>query len=248
MNTGIYRIINVVNGKFYIGSTATLGFQKRWYSHLKNLKSGNHPNQHLQHSWNKHGEQNFKFEILEHCLPNECITREQYYFNTLHPHFNILTVAGSVRGYRHTSHTKALIGAASAGENHPCYSGEHRFYNPQHGLFEGSIVNFRHKFNLRHSLPYKLTQGILSKSHGWIYLGKIDDPIPNNLKLVYNNRIHNDKPSVTFIRTDGEIFTGTRPEFIKKYGLDRSAIAKIINGKRKMAFGWSIKTCQTSEL
>lgn len=58
----VYRILNLVSGKFYIGSSANL--YERWRTHRKKLRSNTHPNPHLQASWNKHGEDLFKFEIL----------------------------------------------------------------------------------------------------------------------------------------------------------------------------------------
>lgn len=241
MNTGVYRIYNIVNGKFYIGST-TWSFQKRWRTHRNQLRKNRHNNPHLQYSWNKHGESNFIFEIIESCDKSKCFQREQHYIDTLNPQYNILPNAGTVRGYKHTNATKALIGAASAGKNHPCYSGEHRFYHPEHGIFEGSIVSFWKQFNLRKSLPYKLSQGLLNKSHGWIYLGKTSDPIPENLVSTYQSRLSNDRPIHCFIHRDGQIFRGTMPNFINHYQIDRSTISKLVRGKRRMAFGWTIKT------
>ena len=241
-NFGIYKIVNLVNGKFYIGSTSTLGFQRRWRCHRNQLRINKHRNQHLQYAWNKYGEDNFKFEIIEKCLPKKCVVREQYYFNTLHPQYNILTVAGSVKGYRHTPSAKALIGAASAGKNHSSYSGEHVFYNPSQGVFEGSIVDFAIKFNFIKALPYKLTRGVLCKSHGWVYVGKRTEKCPYNLDSFYQRRIFNDKPLHSFVHENGSIFNGTQAEFVRKYNLDRSTICKLINGKRTFAFGWNIKT------
>ena len=55
----------------------------------------------------KHGYSNFKLEILEYCAPEECIEREQYYIDTLKPEYNILNVAGSTLGYKHTEETLA---------------------------------------------------------------------------------------------------------------------------------------------
>lgn len=241
MNTGVYRIRNIVNGKIYIGSTAW-DFQKRWKTHRNQLRRNKHDNPHLQYSWNKHGEPNFSFEIVEPCDKSMCFIREQHYIDTLHPQYNILQNAGTVRGYKHSPATKALIGAASAGVNHPCYSGEHVFFNPLHGTFEGSIVDFGKRYNLRKCIPYKLTSGSLSKSHGWIYLGKLTDKRPTDLLEFYKQRIFNNKPKHNFIHDNGLQFCGTRSEFIRKYGLDRSTICKLVNKKRTTAFGWSIKS------
>ena len=62
MNT-IYKIRNVVNGKFYIGSTANT--KTRFYNHRRHLRKGTHHCAHLQAAWNKYGEECFKFEVVE---------------------------------------------------------------------------------------------------------------------------------------------------------------------------------------
>lgn len=85
--SGIYKILNVINNKFYIGSSYSLGRRKN--SHFRELKNNIHINILLQRSYNKYGEENFKFEILEICNKEECLIREQYYLDTLKPALNI---------------------------------------------------------------------------------------------------------------------------------------------------------------
>jgi len=58
----VYKIRNVVSGSFYIGSSTNL--YERWRAHRKKLRAKTHPNKHLQATWNKHGEDAFKFEVL----------------------------------------------------------------------------------------------------------------------------------------------------------------------------------------
>jgi group I intron endonuclease len=58
----VYRIENVVSGKYYIGSSGNL--YERWRKHKNKLRAGTHPNPHLQGSWNKHGERCFVFSIV----------------------------------------------------------------------------------------------------------------------------------------------------------------------------------------
>lgn len=96
-NTGIYKITNIINNKFYIGS-ASLGFERRFIQHKSDLKQNKHRNIHLQRSYNKHGKSNFLFEIIEYCEPLKCLEREQYYIDTLLPHFNINPIAQSRLG------------------------------------------------------------------------------------------------------------------------------------------------------
>lgn len=61
--SGIYKILNKINGKYYVGSTKN--FNKRWNSHKANLNKHTHPNIHLQNSYNKFGKENFEFHIVE---------------------------------------------------------------------------------------------------------------------------------------------------------------------------------------
>lgn len=59
---GIYTITNVLDGKYYVGSSITV--EKRLKQHKRSLLANKHHCKHLQRAWNKYGEQNFKFEIV----------------------------------------------------------------------------------------------------------------------------------------------------------------------------------------
>jgi len=80
--TGIYAIINKINGKMYVGSTKNL--HKRKIHHFSDLKRNKHHNEHLQQAFNKYSEENFEFKELEHCIENNLMKREQHYIN----HYN----------------------------------------------------------------------------------------------------------------------------------------------------------------
>jgi group I intron endonuclease len=91
--SGIYRILNARNGKFYIGSTNNA--QKRFKNHLNMLKNNNHYNDYIQNSYNK--EQNksvFKFQMLVYSEENVLISLEQRFIDEMKPHYNILRIAG----------------------------------------------------------------------------------------------------------------------------------------------------------
>lgn len=59
----IYKILNVVDGKFYVGSTGN--FEGRSRGHRKMLRKGRHHSPYLQAAWNKHGEEAFVFVVVE---------------------------------------------------------------------------------------------------------------------------------------------------------------------------------------
>jgi group I intron endonuclease len=97
--TGVYRIVNKTNGKFYIGSAAgKFGIYQRFQDHKKTLQTNRHSNSYLQNTWNKHKEESFSFEVVEFCEKEKCIEREQYYIDTLKPEYNICKIAGNTLG------------------------------------------------------------------------------------------------------------------------------------------------------
>lgn len=73
--SGIYKIINKINGKFYIGSS--IDIKSRFYNHKSQLNKNIHDNQHLQNAWNKYKKDNFDFIIIKLCESSNLIVEEQ---------------------------------------------------------------------------------------------------------------------------------------------------------------------------
>lgn len=84
MKSGIYKITNIKNGKFYIGSSKDIEF--RWSEHKKHLNGDYHINKKLQNAWNFYGKENFEFTIVEIVNENDLLVREQFYLNMFKPH------------------------------------------------------------------------------------------------------------------------------------------------------------------
>ena len=84
--SGIYKITNITNGKFYIGSSVNI--YNRKHTHITHLNKNIHHNQHLQNSYNKYGKDEFLFEVVEYCNKEKLFKREQYFINNLKPQFN----------------------------------------------------------------------------------------------------------------------------------------------------------------
>jgi group I intron endonuclease len=113
--SGIYRILNTQNAKYYIGSSTSI--VARWNTHKHLLRKGIHQNGHLQGAWNKYGEEAFKFEIIEQTESNKLIAREQFYKNLYKSYnpvfgYDMLEIAGSTTGYKHTPIAKFKISEA----------------------------------------------------------------------------------------------------------------------------------------
>jgi len=77
--SGIYKIVNIINGKYYVGSSKNI--KNRWKRHNKDLNKGCHRNNYLQRAWNKYGERNFEFVIVEVVNLNKLDEIEQKYLD-----------------------------------------------------------------------------------------------------------------------------------------------------------------------
>jgi group I intron endonuclease len=109
--SGIYEIVNRVNGKRYVGSAVNLAH--RWRQHRCELAKGRH-NPILQNAWNKYGGEAFEFRVIEHVSePTKLIEREQHFIDCLLPQYNCAKVAGSKLGVKPGKETLAKIAKAS---------------------------------------------------------------------------------------------------------------------------------------
>jgi group I intron endonuclease len=57
----------------------------------------------------KYGYSNFSLDIFEYCELNQLIVKEQYFIDMLKPKYNILKIAGSRLGTKHSEATKQLL-------------------------------------------------------------------------------------------------------------------------------------------
>jgi group I intron endonuclease len=108
--TCIYKILNKITGKFYIGSA--YNFNKRKWVHLCKLRKNYHDNKHLQAAWNKYGEANFEFIVLQECNKDELLKYEQIWLDWTKSFcreigYNTCAIAGNSIGYKHTEEFRA---------------------------------------------------------------------------------------------------------------------------------------------
>jgi group I intron endonuclease len=91
---GIYKITNVINGKIYVGQS--IDIKDRWYQHKYKATDPNELgyNSAIHQAFRKYGIDNFSFEIIEECAPEQLDDREIYWIkqlNSLAPNgYNIL--------------------------------------------------------------------------------------------------------------------------------------------------------------
>lgn len=99
MSSGIYKITNTINGRFYIGSAVSIS--KRWNVHKSQLRNGKHHSATLQRAWNKYGEDAFEFSVVEYVDRERLLEVEQEYIDRLNPcdpkvGYNISKMASAV--------------------------------------------------------------------------------------------------------------------------------------------------------
>lgn len=119
MNSGIYKIENIVNKKIYIGSAKNI--KNRWYIHKSTLNKNKHENSYLQYAWNKYGKDNFKFEIIEEVDLDKLIEREQYYINLYNVcdrnhGYNLAPNAGNTLGFKFSKESKFKMSQLKKGK------------------------------------------------------------------------------------------------------------------------------------
>ena len=84
---GIYCIKNIANNKCYIGSSTHIYYRLR--RHKSDLIRHVHANPILQNAYNKYGADSFVVSIIEECVEDIVLEKEQYYIDTLLPVYNI---------------------------------------------------------------------------------------------------------------------------------------------------------------
>lgn len=114
--SGIYCIENLINGKKYIGQSVNI--EARWCKHKSELNNNIHFNDYLQKSWNKYGEDNFKFYVLEFCDINKLDKLEVYYidlYQTLNRQNGYNLTSGGAFNKKYSDETRLKISLSLKG-------------------------------------------------------------------------------------------------------------------------------------
>ena len=192
-NTGIYQIVDLANGKRYIGSSVHLKNRKR--IHFFHLSENKHHNQYLQKAYNKYDKENFEFEILLYCSKKDLIFYEQrainaYCFKDI---YNIREKAESNLGFKHTKESKGKISEAVSGEKHPLY-GKKIIFSEEHKenmrkSSKGKKLSERTKEKLRQANLGKKLSEEHKRKISIAHKGKIlSEETKNKIKEIMRNR------------------------------------------------------------
>lgn len=254
IKSGIYAITNKTNGKMYIGQSGDL--HHRLTAHRSYLRRGAHHNRHLQASWNKYGEDNFEFSVLEECGLEELDSKEQYYidkFNSMLFGYNRTLGGDGIQGHKMSEESRRRMSDSHChlyGSDNPNAIGVVLLNT---GEKFGSIRDASDKYGVQHA---DISKNAKRKSHSagelngerlvWAYESDYDnmsyDTMANLLEVAQNCKrgkmCHRSRP-VMCVDT-GEVFYSLRRASQVK-GIAESLISATCRGEQKHAGGLSWK-------
>lgn len=122
--SGIYCWTNLTNQNCYVGSSSNLSRRFSWYYSLNNINKVASVSL-ISRALLKYGYSRFRLDILEYCNTEQLIDREQYYIDLINPEYNILRVAGSSLGHKHSEATLAKLTGRKLSSEHLVKLREH---------------------------------------------------------------------------------------------------------------------------
>jgi group I intron endonuclease len=146
--SGVYCLINKVNGHAYVGSSMNLASRMRNYLNKAFLKSKQNANMPITKALLKYDHSNFSLLILEYVELENLTARETFYITQMIPYYNVLKEGYSSLGYKHTEETKKLLSELAKNRTHS---------EKTKGLITRAVIGENNPFyNKSHSLESKI--------------------------------------------------------------------------------------------
>ena len=157
---GVYLFINKITGDYYVGSSITLS--KRMTSHFYQANSSKDTKIVFNRAMRKYKLENFSLGILEFCNPDiiVCSKLEQKWIDYYKPRYNVLKIAGSSSGFKHSIETINKLKELFKKENHPKY-GSVTSVETKKAISDGIKEFYR-----THPHPAKGLKGVLYRQYG----------------------------------------------------------------------------------
>lgn len=233
--SGIYCIENLITHKKYIGQSKNI--YRRWRDHKYYLRSNTHQNPHLQRAWNKYGEENFNFCIIETCNLINLHDREIYYielYNTTNEKYGYnCSCGGETTSTREDTLKKRSISLSKR--------------KIIQFSFDGNIVNIYRNANVAGDINGFNSSNIFScceklygrkTCNGYIWMF-YDDYKKYGINLNDYNMTKNNKRVKQF-NEDGVLISTYESARIaeKETGISYKLISAVCNGSKKSAHGF----------
>lgn len=146
--SGVYCLINKINGHAYLGSSINLASRMKNYLNNTFLKSKQNVNMPIIRALLKYDPSNFTLLILQYVEPEFLTVRETFYITHVMPYYNVLKQGYSSLGYKHTEETKKLLSELAKNRTHS---------DKTKGLIARALTDENNPFyNKSHSIESKI--------------------------------------------------------------------------------------------
>jgi group I intron endonuclease len=212
--SGIYCIENLINHKKYIGQSVDI--YNRWSHHKNELNNNTHFNDYLQKAWNKYGNENFSFYVLEFCDADQLDNLEVHYID-------LYKTLNRDKGYNLTS----------GGTNNKIYSDETRIKISN--SLKGHIVSLesRIKISRNHADMSGSNNGMYGRCHS--------DEAKQKVSQANKGKVSSRRNRCNVYCVDLDKMFDDATTAGKILDLDGSAILKCCKGERKTCGGYHWK-------
>lgn len=237
MQTGIYEIVNTVNGKRYVGSSVNI--PRRWAAHRHLLRHGKSNNHKLKAAWEKYGEQSFAFNVLELCSKEELIEKEQYHID-IKSDYNIRLEADSNFG-REVSDEERMMRSKIMLKRYRDDPGLSRIVSDH---FKSLWSDSDYRSMMSRSISESATKHWSDPERKAERLAKRDSKQYRDALSVASAGIRNpryDKEIYDFVSPEGHHVKSTKLDLYTRYNLDKSHVTSLVKGRLKQHKGWTMK-------
>lgn len=235
---GIYKIVNKLNQRVYIGQSKDI--KNRWMRHKSCLNNNSHENKYLQNAWNKYGEGNFEFIVIEECLLEDLDSKEKFWiseYDSMNNGYNLAEGGNGCRGYKHSKDEIEKMRNAHCSRK-----------VVQLDLKMNYIKTWCSAGTAAKALGHKSASGILrccekdkyKKAYNYIWVYE-DDYLSGNIDYEYYLKENKSKPkkvSQYDINMNLVKIWNSAYEIKKELGYSNAQISECCNKKRKTAYNF----------
>lgn len=214
----VYKIENQINGMCYIGCTSN--FKQRKYDHLKRLRKNAQDVgiKKFQKDFNKFGELNFKFIILQNKILDE---KEAYKIEETYT----LNIPKKLRynidiGNKHTDATKRKLGIINGGINNGMYGKKHS--NKIKQIISNKSKNRKHSEETKQKLS-KINKGKKLSNEHKEKISKSKKGYKHSEKIKMEKIPRYQQFFIGFLRTNYSYYEQVK-DLAKKYDVSTSTI------------------------
>lgn len=228
---GIYRIVNTLDGKYYIGGTqAKAGLKGRFSRHLYELKNNKHGNSYLQNAFNQYGVENFQFIGFINAEKEKILNLEQYFLDIFKPYQRDIgyNLCRSAINLKYIRRERIIDNNQTKIKSFP----PRYLLNPNNEIIEiTNLADFCRKNNLKESSFESLLHGRVKFCLGWrCYEGVI----PETKLFIKKNKISYDIVNKNGLRFIGDDYR----KICKEFNLNKNAIYKLATKRINYYEGW----------